>query len=150
MLHLGVHQDQQVFLGQAAFQLICEVIPSQVQGFSFPFVDINEFAACTFFQPVQLPLYGSTVFQSTSHLPWFYMDCELAESALSSSPSSLKKALKYLSPSSSSLKKAPSSPGPWGKALVTDPQLGLEHSALAAYQAIPLATFLDCSSSVCL
>lgn len=91
--------------------LICGVIPSQVQGFLFLFVDVNEFAAYTFFQPVQL-LYGSTALQSISHLPWFCMGCELAEAALS--------------PSSRSLKKTLSSPDPWGKARVTGPQLGLE------------------------
>lgn len=130
----------QVFLSQVAFQLVspmlvCGVTPSQVQGFSFSFVDVNEFAACTFFQPVQVPLYGSTALQSISHLSWFCMGCELAGAALS--------------PSSSSLKKTLSSTDPWGKAPVTGAQLALEHSASAGYQAIPLSTYLGCSSSVC-
>lgn len=110
-----------------------ELFLPKCKAFLFPFVDVNEFAACTFFQPVWVPLYGSTTLQSISHLPWLFMGCELAETALS--------------PSSSSFKKTLSSSDPWGKTLVTGPQLGVEPRASAGYQAIP--TYPGCSSSVC-
>lgn len=62
--------------------LVYGVVPSHVQDFSFPFVDICEVSASPLSQPVQVPLNGNTTFWCISHSSQFCVSCKLAEGAL--------------------------------------------------------------------
>jgi len=67
-VQLGVHQDPQDFFCKAAFQTVClqpilmyGVIPSQVQTFALPLVELHEITFCPFLQTVEVPVNSSTI-----------------------------------------------------------------------------------------
>lgn len=90
-----VHQDPQVFLGKAVFQLVSPqhvlmhgVISPQGKNFVFLHVEMHEVRLSPFLQPVQIPLNGSTALHCTmllpvsSHFFQFCVSCEPAEDTL--------------------------------------------------------------------
>lgn len=58
------------------------VIPSQAHHFAFPFVELHEIPVGPFFQPVEVPLNGTTTISCISCSSWFCATCELSGEAL--------------------------------------------------------------------
>ncbi|KAK4824703.1 hypothetical protein QYF61_017929 [Mycteria americana] len=57
------------------------VIPSQLQDFPFPFVELPEVPVSPFLQPVKVPLNGSTTIWHISHSFQSCIICKLVEGA---------------------------------------------------------------------
>lgn len=83
---LPAHQDP---LSKSTFQVFIPqhiqlpgFIPSQMQEFIFPSVELHEIHVSPFIQPVKVPLKGSTTLWCVSHSSQFHIIYELAVSAL--------------------------------------------------------------------
>lgn len=86
---LPVHQDPDFPLSKSTFQVFIpqhiqlpRFIPSQMQEFIFPSVELRKIRLSPFIQPVKVPLKGSTTLWCVSHSSQFHIIYELAESAL--------------------------------------------------------------------
>lgn len=87
-IQAGVQQNFQVLFCQATSQmaspqhiLVLGVVPPHVQGLPFPHFELCKVPLCSFLQPVEVILKGTTTIWSVSLSSQFCITCKLAEGA---------------------------------------------------------------------